>query len=230
MTLTTVGYGDISAKNTQQRYLGIMAMIGGAVYFAYGVTHIVNIVEELNRDGTRFSQKLDKYNQYMNFRSLSKELRSDAREFLIMINHRKQSEESSKVFHLSCTRVVVSHYCLLTCHPAWPQLEGDLLRDFSRGLRTRVASEVYKKIVVGNTGCVFEVLADLRPSQPLPNPLIFSHSQPCSVICLFLRAWMSTLCESTTRERARIHVPVHPHTCLHTCLYTCLHTCLHTCE
>ena len=51
MTLTTVGYGDVSAKFTTQRYLGAFAMVVGALMFAYGVSHIVNIIEELQYVG-----------------------------------------------------------------------------------------------------------------------------------------------------------------------------------
>jgi hypothetical protein len=40
MTLTTVGYGDVGAQNNQQRILGIIAMICGALIFAYGVSQV----------------------------------------------------------------------------------------------------------------------------------------------------------------------------------------------
>ena len=45
MTLTTVGFGDVSAMNKEQRFVGIFGMITGGLIFAYGVSQIVNIVE-----------------------------------------------------------------------------------------------------------------------------------------------------------------------------------------
>ena len=87
----------VAAKNTQQRYFGILAMIVGALYFAYGVTHIVNIVEELNQPERVFAQQLDKYNQYMQYRSLSKELKIDIREFLNNVHRRKSIGEAHNV-------------------------------------------------------------------------------------------------------------------------------------
>ena len=65
MTLTTVGYGDVSAINTEQRLLGIIAMIVGAVFFAYGVSHVVNIVEELRSDSVDFKKRLDKFSKWV---------------------------------------------------------------------------------------------------------------------------------------------------------------------
>ena len=72
-------------------------MIVGAVFFAYGVTHIVNIVEELNQQERVFAQKLDKYNQYMQYRNLSKELQIDIREFLNNTHRRKVIGEAHEV-------------------------------------------------------------------------------------------------------------------------------------
>jgi len=120
MTLTTVGYGDVSAKFTSQRYLGAFAMVVGALMFAYGVSHIVNIVEELQHDTHVFTQKLDKCNRYMQFRQLSKELRIDIREFLHNIHRRERFAMSN---------------------------EGDILNNVSIGLRARVAREVNQQIL-----------------------------------------------------------------------------------
>ena len=72
-------------------------MIVGALYFAYGVTHIVNIVEELNQSERAFAQQLDKFNQYMQYRDLSKQLKIDIREFLTNAHHRKMVGETHEV-------------------------------------------------------------------------------------------------------------------------------------
>ena len=72
-------------------------MIVGALYIAYGVTHIVNIVEELNKPERVFAQQLDKYNQYMQFRDLSKELKIDIREYLTNTHRRKAIGEINEV-------------------------------------------------------------------------------------------------------------------------------------
>ena len=57
------GYGDISSKGTPQRLFGIFAMVIGALLFGYGVSNVVNIVEELRASERIFREKMDKFNQ-----------------------------------------------------------------------------------------------------------------------------------------------------------------------
>ena len=122
-------------------------MIVGALYFAYGVTHIVNIVEELNQPERVFAQQLDKYNQYMQYRNLSKQLKIDIREYLTNTHRRREIGEAHEV----CMCVVCLLFSTSCSHadpkPACRQSEGALLQHFSKGLRSRVASEVYTKIL-----------------------------------------------------------------------------------
>lgn len=71
MTLTTVGYGDVGAQNNDQRLLGIFAMIVGALVFAYGVSEIVHIIDDLRAESKAFKARMDKFNQYMAYRKVS---------------------------------------------------------------------------------------------------------------------------------------------------------------
>jgi CRP-like cAMP-binding protein len=91
MTLTTVGYGDISARNDGQRVLSILAMITGALFFAYGVSHIVSIVDEVRAETKKFKVQMDKFNSYMAARNLPDQLRGDIREFLHNIRKRQRA-------------------------------------------------------------------------------------------------------------------------------------------
>ena len=91
MTLTTVGYGDISARNDGQRILSILAMIAGALFFAYGVSHIVSIVDEVRAETKKFKTQMDKFNSYMGARNLPDALRGDIREFLHNIRKRQRA-------------------------------------------------------------------------------------------------------------------------------------------
>ena len=61
--VTTVGYGDISARNEGQRVLSILAMLTGALFFAYGVSHIVSIIDEFRAETKKFKTQMDKYNR-----------------------------------------------------------------------------------------------------------------------------------------------------------------------
>jgi hyperpolarization activated cyclic nucleotide-gated potassium channel 2 len=63
MTITTIGYGDVSCAGNAQRMFGMVAMIIGALLFGYGVSNVVNIVEELRSSERVFREKMDKFNQ-----------------------------------------------------------------------------------------------------------------------------------------------------------------------
>ncbi|EQC38596.1 hypothetical protein SDRG_04299 [Saprolegnia diclina VS20] len=83
MTMTTVGYGDVCAGNTQERAFAIFAMVIGAWIFAYGITNVVATVANLNPSDTCFQRKMDVVNAYMDRRDLPMMLRSEIREFLL---------------------------------------------------------------------------------------------------------------------------------------------------
>ena len=58
MTITTVGYGDVSCRGQAQRLFGMLAMVIGALLFGYGVSNVVNIVEELRSGERKFREKV----------------------------------------------------------------------------------------------------------------------------------------------------------------------------
>uniref|UniRef100_K3WL47 Cyclic nucleotide-binding domain-containing protein n=1 Tax=Globisporangium ultimum (strain ATCC 200006 / CBS 805.95 / DAOM BR144) TaxID=431595 RepID=K3WL47_GLOUD len=77
----TIGFGDISGANPDERLFSIFAMITGGGIFAYGITNIVELVSSLTIQETRFRQKMDEVNEYMNARELPMKLRMEIREF-----------------------------------------------------------------------------------------------------------------------------------------------------
>jgi len=82
MTITTVGYGDVSCRGQAQRLFGMLAMVIGALLFGYGVSNVVNIVEELRSGERKFREKMDKFNQYMRSQEVSLPLQDAVRDYL----------------------------------------------------------------------------------------------------------------------------------------------------
>jgi hyperpolarization activated cyclic nucleotide-gated potassium channel 2 len=82
MTITTIGYGDVSCAGPEQRMFGMVAMIIGALLFGYGVSNVVNIVEELRQDEREFREKLDHFNIYMREQDMPPALQDNIRDFL----------------------------------------------------------------------------------------------------------------------------------------------------
>ncbi|CAK4115514.1 unnamed protein product [Aphanomyces euteiches] len=94
MTMTTVGYGDVTGQNTSERGFSIVAMVVGAWIFAYGITNVVAAVANLNPNDTVFQRKMDGINAFMERRDLPMELRTEIREFFF--NARLSTENKLK--------------------------------------------------------------------------------------------------------------------------------------
>jgi hyperpolarization activated cyclic nucleotide-gated potassium channel 2 len=95
MCTCLAGYGDVSSKGTPQRIFGVFAMVIGALLFGYGVSNVVNIVEELRSGERMFRENLDKFNQYMRAQAIPLPLQDAVREYLT--NVRRVQEERISV-------------------------------------------------------------------------------------------------------------------------------------
>mmetsp|Transcript_50855 Transcript_50855/g.65111 ORF Transcript_50855/g.65111 Transcript_50855/m.65111 type:complete len:715 (+) Transcript_50855:178-2322(+) len=82
MTTTTIGYGDVSSLGTAQQLFGMLAMLIGALLFGYGVSNVVNIVEELRSGERIFREKMDKFNRYMRSQNFPSDLQDSIRDYL----------------------------------------------------------------------------------------------------------------------------------------------------
>jgi len=93
-TITTVGYGDIAPSGTHQRVYGLFSMLAGALLFGYGVSHVVNVIEDLRSDERRFREELDKFNQYMRSHNVCVHLQEAVRDYLKNVRRVKSQRVS----------------------------------------------------------------------------------------------------------------------------------------
>eukprot|EP01029_Cantina_marsupialis_P032074 TRINITY_DN94_c0_g2_i2.p1 TRINITY_DN94_c0_g2~~TRINITY_DN94_c0_g2_i2.p1 ORF type:complete len:727 (-),score=210.67 TRINITY_DN94_c0_g2_i2:493-2673(-) len=81
MTLSTIGYGDISATNNVERVVAIIAMsIGGATY-AYVVSSLCGLVANMDPASTAFDQDSDHLNQYVGKFDMPNEFKYNLRRY-----------------------------------------------------------------------------------------------------------------------------------------------------
>lgn len=57
-TMTTVGYGDISATNTSERLFAIVIMVTGQVAFTYAISLLGQIVQSIDVVNQKFNEKV----------------------------------------------------------------------------------------------------------------------------------------------------------------------------
>lgn len=65
MTLTGIGYGDVTASNVLEFYLCSLAQLFGATFWAYVVASIISVVSLINSHGVKFQQTMDDLNGMM---------------------------------------------------------------------------------------------------------------------------------------------------------------------
>merc|ERR1712176_1589302 len=84
MTLTTVGYGDITPQNVLEYVFCNVYMLVAGFVWAYIVGSVVSLLSTLDPYGARFKQCMDELNALMDGRNLPKSLRGRLREYMLV--------------------------------------------------------------------------------------------------------------------------------------------------
>jgi voltage-gated potassium channel Kch len=82
MTLTTIGYGDVTASTPGEMLLSTIGMGVGASVYAYIVGAICGVLNNMDPIAVLFNQKMDSLNSLMAETHMPQEMRLDFREFL----------------------------------------------------------------------------------------------------------------------------------------------------
>jgi CRP-like cAMP-binding protein len=92
MTLTTIGYGDLTPKTDEERgYIIVVMLLGGAVY-AYAVGSVCSIVANMDPLKNEFKNDMDDLNDYMSACKLPKDLRDRLRKYMHFAYGKRRTE------------------------------------------------------------------------------------------------------------------------------------------
>lgn len=91
-TLTTVGYGDVHASNTNERLLNIFVLFIGASVFGYIVANVAAVMESFNRKATASAERMLQISEYLKDKECPKELS------LVILRHFQQLLALRNVF------------------------------------------------------------------------------------------------------------------------------------
>lgn len=80
-TMTTIGYGDITAKQSSERAFAIVIMIMGSASFAWFTGRITQLLTSDSKCVSRFHDKMDEIREYSKIRCLSKDLQDKAESY-----------------------------------------------------------------------------------------------------------------------------------------------------
>jgi CRP-like cAMP-binding protein len=82
MTLTTIGYGDVSPANAAEMVFMVIAMLLGAAVFSFVVGTCCSLVEGLDKMGLQFQEEFDAVNDYMHICGIDKNMRRRVRAYV----------------------------------------------------------------------------------------------------------------------------------------------------
>ncbi|TYZ61060.1 hypothetical protein PybrP1_002665 [[Pythium] brassicae (nom. inval.)] len=94
MTMTTVGYGDITVRTNTGRVFALAAMVVGGGIFAYGITNVVALFQQLYVEESQHRLLMDQVNSFMHSRALPRKLRDEIRANFF---HMHKAARASKV-------------------------------------------------------------------------------------------------------------------------------------
>ena len=97
VTMTTVGYGDISAVSSVEKIFCVLMMIFSCAVFAYAVNIIGLIIEKIGMQHEKFRQNCRDISIFMKKRNINKQTQSKVKNYMEYMYFEKQNENSIEI-------------------------------------------------------------------------------------------------------------------------------------
>ena len=102
MTLTSIGYGDVSPENATERLLAVFYMVISGVTWTHAIGTVASIASTLNPSRVNYETTMDRLNFYMRERRLPRPMRQQLRDFLSSAHYvHQQSDDRTLLSKLS---------------------------------------------------------------------------------------------------------------------------------
>ena len=154
VTLTTVGYGDISPANNAERWFAIMSVVVGSAVFAVMIGRMSALAQTTEASAIAYQEKMDAVNAFMRHMRIPSNIRSEIRLFY----ERK----------LGGLKVIFD--------------ENEILKEFPDSLRNKVTLFLNRDVVQkvpffhdAKNEIITEVLLHMKPRYCVPNEIIIKE-------------------------------------------------------
>lgn len=156
-TITSIGFGDITAANADEYLVCSIMMMAGAFLFAYFLGNACSLISQMNPHAVAYQQTMDELNFFMRDHNLPKEQRMKLREYLT---------ESRPLQHLQSYKQIMG---LLT-----PTMQGAVAYASNKEWLTNVPYFVYKDGMdsMEHEGFIVQVAMRMVPRVYAPRELI----------------------------------------------------------
>ncbi|KAJ3029807.1 UNVERIFIED_CONTAM: Kinesin-like protein kif27 [Siphonaria sp. JEL0065] len=97
-TMTTTGYGDITAKNDQERGFSLVTMTLGILFYGYVSGTIASQLSNMDSRRVAYHQKMDAIRQYMNDRDMDSDMQERVLEYYDYMWERNKGIDVKNLF------------------------------------------------------------------------------------------------------------------------------------
>lgn len=142
MTITAIGYGDITPVSQLEYGISVLSQLLGAVLWAAAVSQLAGIYANLDPHETAWKQSMDALNYFMRDRNCDKQLSRRVREFLIASKQTQRRQRESGILLLMSPALQgevaqQSHHALLNGIYYFRDASADFVLQISLAVQTR---------------------------------------------------------------------------------------------
>lgn len=142
MTITAIGYGDITPVSQLEYGISVLSQLTGAVLWAAAVSQLAGIYANIDPHETAWKQSMDALNYFMRDRNCDKQLSRRVREFLIASKQTQRRQRESGILLLMSPALQgevaqQSHHALLNGIYYFRGASADFVLQISLAIQTR---------------------------------------------------------------------------------------------
>ncbi|MGE4132163.1 MAG: cyclic nucleotide-binding domain-containing protein [Bdellovibrionales bacterium] len=155
-TLTTVGYGDISAKTLPQMAYASMTMVIGVAFFGYVQSNVASLLARMDSAREEYLSLLDRVEAFMRYNQVPTEIRSKIRAYYRYIWESRKGYDDSLVL-------------------------GSLPTKLRAEVSLHLNAEIIEKVPIlkgADQDCLQDIVLQLKPLVVVPGEKIFHAGEP----------------------------------------------------
>lgn len=178
-TITTIGFGDVTPENTLERTYTTFIMLLGAATFAFVLSQVGNLVEDLNVASAEYRRKIDNFVDFSSDRGLDDSLVYDVRRYF---QHRNTWQQYVD--------------------------EKELLDALSTDLRVRVTKQLYEKSLSKSTllcripeDIRDEIYMDMKRQITSPEQVVYKVGDSSDAVYAIVRGEVDVTAADGSEQR-----------------------------